>query len=160
MRNILLVKRSQFKALIRVLLLAILWILPGHTVANIEFLSTVENAVIMYDAPSLKAEKLYVANIHLPVEVVVNVEGWAKIRDHSGSLAWVEKKVLSDKRYVIVIVPLADVYQAADVNSKLVFQAQESIVMEWLDSSTIGWVKVRHRDGQSGHVRANQVWGS
>ena len=46
------------------------------------------------------------------------------------------------------------------MNSELVFQAEENIVMEWLDSAVKGWVKVRHIDGQTGYVKINQVWGS
>jgi SH3-like domain-containing protein len=125
-----------------------------------EFFSIAENAVVMYDAPSLRADKLYVAGRYLPVEVVVDVDGWAKVRDSSGSLAWVEKKVLSQQRYVVVTVPLANVHQSADVNSELVFQAEENIVMEWINSDVKGWVKVRHLDGQTGYVKVNQVWGS
>jgi flagellar basal body rod protein FlgF len=33
-------------------------------------------------------------------------------------------------------------------------------VMEWLEPAMNGWVKVRHRDGQTGYVRTHQVWGS
>lgn len=133
---------------------------PGHTVAALEFFSIADNAVIMYDAPSLKAEKTYVVSQYLPVEAVVKVEGWVKVRDSGGGLAWVEKKALSDKRYVIVTVPLAEVRQAADAGSALVFQAQQNVVMEWLEPAVNGWIKVRHRDGQSGFVKTSQVWGS
>lgn len=135
-------------------------LMSSHVIAEMEYFSIAENAVIMYDAPSLKADKLYVASLYLPVEVVVDVDGWAKVRDSSGSLAWVEKKALSQQRYVIVTAPLADIYQSADTNSTLVFQAEENIVMEWLDSEVKGWVKVRHSDGQTGYVKINQVWGS
>ena len=125
-----------------------------------EYFSIAENAAVMYDAPSLKADKLYVASLCLPVEAVVNVDGWVKVRDSSGSLAWVEKRMLSQQRYVVVIVPLADVYQSADTNSELIFQAEENIVLELLDSEHRGWVKVRHLSGQVGYVKINQVWGS
>lgn len=141
-----------------------MWVLSlgfsGHAVAALEFFSLADTAVIMYDAPSLKAEKIYVASQHLPVEAVVKVEGWVKVRDSSGGLAWVEKKALSDKRYVIVTVPLAEARQAADASSMLVFQAQQNVVMEWLEPAANGWIKVRHRDGQSGFVKTSQVWGS
>ena len=90
----------------------------------------------------------------------MNVDGWVKVRDSSGSLAWVEKRMLSQQRYVVVIVPLADVYQSADTNSELIFQAEENIVLELLDSEHRGWVKVRHLSGQVGYVKINQVWGS
>ena len=156
----LLIKSSWLKSKISVLLTGVLLLLSSYATAEMEFFSIAENAVVMYDAPSLRADKLYVASLYLPVEMVVNVDGWAKVRDSSGSLAWIEKKALSQQRYVVVTVPLADIYQAADMNSERVFQAEENIVMEWLDSDVMGWVKVRHLDGQMGYVKVNQVWGS
>ncbi|MEO7560906.1 MAG: SH3 domain-containing protein [Nitrosospira sp.] len=133
---------------------------PAHAIAAFEFFSIADNATIMYDAPSLKADKLYVASRHLPVEAVVKVEGWVKVRDSGGGLAWVEEKALSEKRYVIVTAPQAEVYQAANASSVLVFQVQQNVVMEQLEPAVTGWVKVRHRDGQIGYVRTQQVWGS
>jgi SH3-like domain-containing protein len=142
-----------------ILLIAAL-VLPVPALAAFNFFSISENAAVMYDAPSLKAGKLYVANIHLPVEAVVKVEGWVKVRDSKGNLAWVEEKVLSEKRYVIVTVPMAEAYQAPNANSPIVFKAQQDVVMEWLEPAANGWVKVRHRDGQTGYIRITQVWGS
>ncbi|HQU61801.1 MAG: SH3 domain-containing protein [Nitrosomonas sp.] len=128
--------------------------------AGIDYYSIADNAVIMYDAPSTKSGKLFVTSANLPVEAIVNVEGWSKVRDSSGSLAWVEQSALSRQRFVVVIVPLADIYQSANESSEIVFQAQENVVMEWIDSDKPGWVRVRHRDGQAGYVRSNQVWGA
>lgn len=148
--------RYQIRTIVLVLLLG-----PhGQAIAALEYLSMADNAVIMYNAPSLKADKLFVASRHLPVEAIVKVEGWVKVRDSSGALAWVEQKAVSDKRFVIVIELQADVYQEADANSTLVFQAQKNVILEWLESSINGWIKVRHRDGQSGYVKTTQVWGS
>lgn len=138
----------------------ILPLLPSSALAAMEFFSLNENAVVMYDAPSLKADKLYVASRNLPVEVIVKVEGWVKVRDSEGTLAWVEEKALSEKQYVIVTAPLAEVYHAPNTNSALLFQAQQNVVMEKLEPVAAGWVKVRHRDGQIGYVRTQQVWGS
>ena len=148
--------RYQIRTIVLVLLLG-----PhGQAIAALEYLSMADNAVIMYNAPSLKADKIFVASRYLPVEAIVKVEGWVKVRDSSGTLAWVEQKAVSDKRFVIVIELLADVYQEADANSTLVFQAQKNVILEWLESSINGWIKVRHRDGQSGYVKITQVWGS
>lgn len=149
-------RRRQTQAL----LLALLLLMQGQAVASLEFLSIADNAVIMYDAPSLKAGKIFVASRHLPVEAIVKVEGWVKVRDSSGGLAWVEEKTLSSKRYMIVTAPQAEMYQAADVNSPLLFEVQQNVVMEWLEPAMNGWIKVRHRDGQSGYIRTQQVWGS
>lgn len=131
-----------------------------HASAGIDFFSIANNAVIMYDAPSTKSGKLFVVSANLPVEAVVNVDGWSKVRDSSGSLAWVEQRSLSKRRFVIVIAPLADIHQTANENSEIIFQAQENVVMEWVDSDMPGWIHVRHQDGQAGYVKSSQVWGA
>ena len=144
----------------RAALLVLLLSLNTHAGAALEYLSLADNAVIMYNAPSIKADKLYVASRYLPVEAVVRVEGWIKVRDSSGTLSWVEQKAISGKRFVVVIEQQAQIYQAADINSTLLFLAQKDVVFEWLENSSNGWVKVRHRDGQSGYVKTTQIWGS
>lgn len=133
-----------------------LYALPLHAA---EFRSVAENTALLYDAPSLKARKLYILGRDYPLEVVVQLENWTKVRDAGGELAWVEKKNLSDKRNVLVSAPMADIRQAPDDNSPLVFQAQQSVLLELLEILVPGWLKVRHRDGQTGFVRSNQVWG-
>jgi SH3-like domain-containing protein len=145
---------------VRVALLVVLLSFNTHVGAALEYLSIADNAVIMYNAPSIKADKLYVVSRYLPVEAIVRVEGWIKVRDSSGTLSWVEQKAISGKRFVVVIKQQAQVYQAADINSTLLFLAQKDVVFEWLENSSNGWVKVRHRDGQSGYVKTTQIWGS
>lgn len=121
------------------------------------------DAAVLYDAPSLKAKPLFVVGRDTPLEVIVNVEGWLKVRDAAGTVAWVERKSLGDKRTLVVRVPVADVLASADANSAVVFKAEQNVLLELVDAnyvaSTPGWAKVRHRDGQTGYVRIAQVWG-
>ncbi len=131
----------------------------AQTAAAAEFRSIAEAATPMYDAPSVKANKLYVASEYYPVEVIVQVDNWTKVRDVAGDLAWVEKKALSDARTVIVTAPLADVREKAEDNAPLAFQVKKGVALEVLELGTGPWVKVRHRDGQTGYLRVNQVWG-
>lgn len=126
-----------------------------------DFSSVAVEGAVMYDAPSAKAGKLFVASRYLPVEVIVRVSEWVKIRNHDGSLAWVEEKALSNKRYLIVTALQAGVHQEADSASPLVFEVQQHVVIEWLGSAAgSGWVKVRHHGGQVGYIKTQQVWGS
>jgi len=127
--------------------------------AAADFRSVAENAAVLYDAPSAKAKKLYVVSHGYPVEVLVMVEGWSKVRDAAGELTWIESKQLSDKRTVMVRMPLAQVREAADDNAPVAFQAQQNVLLELLEVASGGWLRVRHRDGQSGYVRVAQVWG-
>lgn|SRR5512134_2561973 len=125
-----------------------------------DFRSVAESAAVLYDAPSAKAKKLYVVSHGYPVEVVVQVEGWSKVRDASGEMTWIESKLLSDKRTVMVRQPLVQVREAADDNAPVAFQAQQNVLLELLEVAGGGWLKVRHRDGPSGFIRISQVWGA
>ena len=124
----------------------------------IEF-RTVDAPTVLYDAPSQRGTRLFVIRRATPVELVVSLEGWAKVRDAEDSLAWIEKKYLSEKRSLMVIVDSAQVRQRADDASPLVFEAEKNVALDYLEPASAGWVRVRHRDGQSGFVRAKQIWG-
>lgn len=120
---------------------------------------TVEAATVLYDAPSQRGTKMFVIKRDTPVELVVSLEGWSKVRDAEGGLAWIEKKYLAERRTVIVTASSAEIRQKADEGSPLVFEADKKVSLDYLETVAGGWVKVRHRDGQSGYVRANQIWG-
>jgi SH3-like domain-containing protein len=137
------------------LLMAVGFSLPA---AAIEF-RTVEEAALLYDAPSQKGVKLFVIKRNTPVEVVVSLEGWIKVRDVDGGLAWIEKKNLSERHSLIVSAGRAEIRQSADAAAQLVFEAEKGVLLDYLETAAGGWVKVRHRDGQVGFVRANQIWG-
>jgi SH3-like domain-containing protein len=124
-----------------------------------EFRSIAESGATMYDAPSVRAKRLFVASRFYPVEIVINIDNWVKVRDQAGDLAWVEKKALSDKRTVIVTAAVADARQAASDGAALVFQAQQGVALDVAEPPAGGWVRVRHAEGQSGYIRINQLWG-
>jgi len=142
------------RSLAACVLLALAW--PA---AAGEFRSIAENGTLMYDAPSVRAKKLYVASRYYPVEVVINIDAWVKVRDYAGDLTWVEKKALSDKRTILVTAALAEVKQAPSDEAAIVFQAQRGVALDLAEPQAGGWIKVRHADGQVGYVKINQVWG-
>lgn len=120
---------------------------------------TVDAAAVLYDTPSQRGGKLFVIRRDTPVEVVVSLDGWAKVRDAEGGLAWVEKKFLSNRRTVIVKTDRAEILSTAEEGSPLVFEAARNVSLDYLEAAPGGWIKVRHRDGQSGFVRADKIWG-
>ena len=115
---------------------------------------------ILYDAPSTRADRLFVASRQYPFEVLVKLDHWTKVRDANGEVAWVENKALGERPTVIVTVPLADVRAAPAKESPLVFEAYKQVVLEVVEPAAGEWVKVRHRDGQSGFIRVAHVWGA
>ncbi|MDD5385011.1 MAG: SH3 domain-containing protein [Gallionella sp.] len=125
----------------------------------VDYASVGESSAILYDAPSVKAKKLFVVNRYMPFEQVVTLNNWVKVRDRSGGLYWVEKRVLSSKRYVFALPPLLDVRAAPDPGAARLFQVRQQVALERLESTGTGWVKVRHQDTDVGYVRSTEVWG-
>lgn len=131
-----------------------------------EYRATAEQPTVLYDGPSAKAKPQFLYGREVPVEILVTLEGWAKIRDAGGTIGWVERKALSDKRMLVVRVPLAEVRATADDAGQLVFRAERDVLLELAETASSasatakpGWVKVRHRDGAMGFVRITQVFG-
>jgi SH3 domain protein len=125
-----------------------------------EYRSLGADPAILYDAPSTKADRLFVATRYYPFEVLVKLDQWTKVRDFNGEVGWVENGALGDRRTVVVTVPLADVHEAPSTDSPLVFEAYKQVLLEVLEPPADGWVKVRHRDGQQGYIRLSQIWGA
>ncbi len=125
----------------------------------VDYVSVGEPVAILYDAPSLKAKKLFVVNRYMPFEQVVSHDNWINVRDHSGGLYWIEKRVLSNKKYVFALNPLIDAHAQPDFTAPRVFQVKQQVALELLESTGTGWLKVRHKDGDVGYVQSIDVWG-
>ncbi|HNN47030.1 MAG TPA: hypothetical protein PKN34_13335, partial [Azospira sp.] len=65
-----------------VLVSAVAALAAGSALA-IEYRS-VDSATTLYDAPSVKGKPLFVIKRFTPVEPVVSLEGWTKVRDAEG----------------------------------------------------------------------------
>jgi len=142
-----------------VLLAAVAAIMLAPAAQAADFKSVGAAPAIMYDAPSERGRKVFVAPRGMPVEVILSYGEWAKVRDVSGDLAWVEAKALDPRRHVIVNVAGAKVRSAADEGSQVVFNVDRGVLLELAEPIASGWLKVRHRDGQGGYIRAADVWG-
>ncbi len=113
----------------------------------------------MYDAPTQKSRKLYVAPVGMPVEIVFANGDWVRVRDAVGELSWMENRSLTPLRTVIVEVTQANVRASAADSAAVVFNAAKGVVLELAEPPASGWIKVKHRDGYTGYLRAIEVWG-
>lgn len=124
-----------------------------------DFGSIGKPAAILYDGPSLNAEKKFIAPQGMPVELLSLINRWVKVRDQTGQSFWIERGDLSPKR-MLVAVRVAPVHSAARDDASVVFQVAEGVLLELVESAPVsGWVRVRHADGSTGYVRAADVWG-
>ncbi|MES2355755.1 MAG: SH3 domain-containing protein [Pseudomonadota bacterium] len=125
-----------------------------------EFRSVQDNAAILYDAPSTQATKRFVVGVGHPLEVLVKLDRWIKVRDNNSDVSWIEAKSLSAKRTLIVALANAEIRDKASTDGAVVFRADKGLLLELVEGPAVdGWAKVRHRDGQSGYISNKQVWG-
>ncbi|MBR7800441.1 SH3 domain-containing protein [Undibacterium fentianense] len=125
----------------------------------LDFRSVGAAPVVMYDAPSARGIKLYVAPAGMPVEIILTSGSWCKVRDMNGDFSWIEAKDLVTRRNLIVKVPTARIRSSGDESASMVFSADKHVLLEMAEPAIGAWVKVRHRDGQTGFVRTSEVWG-
>ena len=124
-----------------------------------EFRVVGEHSAVLYDAPSRQATPLFVVTRYYPLELVVELEAWAKVRDHAGMISWVEKRLLTDKRMVLVTAPSVDALQRPENAAPVSFVAAQNVALELIEPAAAGWLHVRHADGADGFVRATTCWG-
>jgi len=132
----------------------------GVNISYAEFRSVLTPKTILYEAPSATTKKVYLVGEGYPLEVIVNLGDWLKVRDPFGALNWVESKNLQFKRTVIVKADKANIYKEPELKSLLIANVEKDVVMELSDPLiTNGWIKVRYQQDLDGYIQTSQVWG-
>ena len=128
--------------------------------AYAEFRSVSVSKTILYEAPSATTKRVYLVSEGYPLEVIVNLGDWLKVRDPYGALSWVESKNLQSKRTVIVKVDKANIFKEPELKSALLANIEKDVVIELSDPLIAsGWIKVRYQQDLDGYIQASQVWG-
>ncbi len=140
-------------------LVALLLVSAASAALAVDYRSVSVPAAILYDSPSQQGKKLYLIKAQTPVEVVVRLEGWFKIRDAEGSLAWIESRSLAERRMLVVTAPRGEIRQSEKPEAPLVAELDKWVAVEFVEAASPGWAKVRHKDGEAGYIRSTQVWG-
>ena len=108
----------------------------------LEFRSVAPAKAVLYDAPSLEATKIYILNTGYPVEIIVDLGEWLKVRDQLGGLSWIQNKQLSAKRTVLTI-EKADIRSTENADSTLLATVEKDVTLELMTPIiNNGWVKV------------------
>lgn len=148
----------KFRLLISLVSLPILLIITSSSYA-FDFKSIASAPAILYDAPSYKASKTFIAPPGMPVEIILTYGEWSKVRDVNGDMFWLESKALSPKRNVIITVDNAKIRSQANDTASTVFSADKNVLLELIEPIASGWLKVQHGDGQNGYIKISEVWG-
>jgi SH3-like domain-containing protein len=146
----------------RTLLLKLAMLIASTLVAvsaqALDYRSLNDNTPV-FDAGSRQANAQFILLKGTPVELIVTLDRWAKVREASGGIGWVERSQLSERPQLIVTAASADVRQSPASDAPLVFTARKDLLLDVADKPTGSWIKVRHRDGRTGFIELKAVWG-
>jgi SH3-like domain-containing protein len=133
-------------------------LLSFHAYAG-EYRSVGEGGAVLYDAPSREATPLYVVTKDYPLEIIVQTEHWLKVRDHTGTLSWIEKQKFGERHTVVVTASSAEARLRPEEGAPIAFVAAQDVALELVEQAPGGWLHVRHADGADGYLRSALVWG-
>ena len=127
----------------------------------IEYRAAGKNGVVLYESPASSAKKRFVVSEGYPAEVVITQNGWLKLRDRNGMLAWGVTKDWSTRRTVVVVTDKAALYGKPDASASITGQLSKDVWLQLLPAASTapGWAHVQHKSGVSGWVRVTDVWG-
>lgn len=123
------------------------------------FRSVAQAETVLFDAPSDKARKIYIAPAGMPVEVISVLRDWVKFRDVQGDLSWVNRDLLTDRRMVITRAP-ETLRREPRAEAEPLVDVAADVLLELVDDKPTGeFARVRDAGGEIGFLPVASVWG-
>ena len=126
-----------------------------------DFISVKTKKALLYEGPSASTKKLYIVTEGYPLEIMVNLKDWKKVKDHTGNISWIQSNFVDKNRTVMTIKDNVNLYHKASLQSSKLGQISEFVILN-LNSTLVtdGWVHVQSQlEGLTGYVRIDKVWG-
>ena len=115
----------------------------------------------LHEAPSDSTKKSFIVTRGYPLEVIVSLKEWKKVKDHEGLINWIKTSDLSSKRSVLNLKGDNPIYLEPSSASPILAKVNENVTLELLDAKKIDdWVKVYSKVGDiEGFIKASDLWG-
>jgi len=129
--------------------------------AYADFMSVNVDQAFLHEAPSDSTKKSYIVTKGYPLEVIVSLKEWKKVKDHEGLINWIKTSDLSSKRTVLNLKDNNSIYLEPSTVSPMLAKVNENVTLELLDPKKIDdWVKVYSKVGDiEGFIKASDLWG-
>ena len=124
------------------------------------FASTRANKVNVRSGPSSRYQIKYILNKKsIPLKVTAEFDNWNEIIDYAGDSGWVNKNLLTKKRFLIVKTPEPYIflYKKKSLDSKKIVKIQNNVIVEFDECSKL-WCKIETND-YHGWIEKNNLWG-
>jgi SH3-like domain-containing protein len=95
----------------------------------------------------------------LPVEIIGQYDVWRKIRDWQGSVGWVQMRMITPARTVIIKGDTRTIYRDPARDSPALAKLEPGVVAKLLECSN-AWCKIEtEKQGIKGWLLRSEVWG-
>jgi SH3-like domain-containing protein len=92
-----------------------------------------------------------------PVQVIAHFDHWRRVRDWEGTEGWVQEKMITSRRGVIVTGGIHGLRQGPDLGAALVARAEPGVTAR-LEECRGDWCRITAGD-ITGWVQRGEIWG-
>jgi SH3-like domain-containing protein len=94
---------------------------------------------------------------NMPVEIVAEFSNWRKIRDFDGTTGWVQERMVTGRRNVIVRDQVRALRDQPAGDAAVVARAEAGVIAKLLECNP-GWCRIE-ANGVAGWLKREEVWG-
>jgi SH3 domain protein len=126
-----------------------------------DFISVKVKQAVLFEGPSKTTEKMYIVTEGYPLEVLVSLKDWKKVKDHNGKISWIESKNIHNERTVLITKDDAVIFNQANERSHKLANVDKFVVLKLNSPILIGnWAQVKTQiEGLIGFINSAEVWG-
>ncbi|MCK5323386.1 MAG: SH3 domain-containing protein [Desulfobulbaceae bacterium] len=140
------------------LLFGILVILFSASVCHSRMVSIANEKVNLRSGPGKKYSVLWELGKGFPLQIVSSKGNWLKVTDFEKDTGWIYKKLITDKRHLIVKKKRVNIRNKPGKNGNIIGKANYGVVFRTLETKS-GWAKVKHENGLTGWIKRDLLWG-
>lgn len=107
--------------------------------------------------PATSYTVLWRPRMFTPFEVLAKYDTWYAVRDVEGDVGWIHDSGIGKESAAIVTAEIISVYESADANSRVLYQAPKNYTFKITESKE-GWHKVLDPDNEAGWIADKGIW--
>lgn len=107
--------------------------------------------------PATSYTVLWRPRMFTPFEVLAKYDTWYAVRDVEGDVGWIHDSGIGKESAAIVTAEIVSVYESADTNSRVLYQAPKNYTFKIIESKE-GWHKVLDPDNETGWIADKGIW--
>jgi|TARA_B110000027_G_C15940712_1_gene221126 SH3-like domain-containing protein len=130
-------------------------------VFSAEFIAVKTKKSILYEGPSESTSKEFIVTQSYPLQVLVKLKDWIKVRDHEGKISWIKAKDITRDRTVLTLKNNVILFYKPSYSSVKLADISVNVALRLVSPlNTDGWIEVKTLSQNiEGFIRVQDVWG-